>query len=154
MKTLPATALRSNGADYLRTYHHVEVSPDVTLDDLLRPAFWAHHTTTLRVNDLVDVLTSDGGLDCQFRVIGKGVGYVTLRPLRIWQREEAKAATEPGDDDLPLVPDGYAVNFAPRTKWRVFTTDPHIEISRDHASRREAIEAAIAHNAKANPVAA
>ncbi len=155
MKTLPASAMRSNGADYLRTYHHVQVGPEVPLEDIMRPSFWAHHVNSIRVHDLIDVVASDGSLDCQFRVIGKGVGFVTLRPRLVWLREDRKDG-KPADDvakddsDLPEIPEGYIVNHTPKTKWRVFTKDPQQETSRDHASKREAIEAAIAHNKQAN----
>lgn len=154
MKLLPSTALRSNGADFVRTYHHVTVDPEVSIEDLMRPGFWAHHTNSVRVNDLVDVLAADGSLDCQFRVVGMGIGFIKLRPRIVWQSEDRKAekptaAAKNDDADTPLpdLPDGYVVNHTPKTKWRVFTKEPHAEVSRDHASKRAAYEAAIAHAA-------
>jgi hypothetical protein len=150
-KVLYATALRANGADFQRTYHQVKVEPDVTVEDILRPGFWAHHTNVLRIDDLIDILSTDGGLDMQVRVIGKGTGMVHMRPLRIWVREEAKPAAE---DEAAELPEGYVVNFAPKQGWRMMTKEPHMVISKDHKSRQEATLAAIAHAAKANSVAA
>lgn len=156
MKNLPATAMNSHGADYARGYHHVNVDPDATLQDILRPSFWAYHVNNVRVNDLVDVLTLDGGIDLQMRVIGKGIGYIEFRVLRCWTREAVESiefTSEPdtGDDEIP---DGYAVNFAPKQLWRVIMKNPHNIVSKDIRSKAEAINVAKAHAAKANAVAA
>lgn len=144
-KALAATAM-TRSADFVRTAHHVVVPVDVTMEDVTRPSFWAHHTGRLGKHDIVDVLSEDGSFDMQLRVVDKGVGFVEMRVLREWQREGA-AAEEAGD--LPDVPDGYIVNHAPKTGWRVLTKEPHLEISRNHKSRREATEVAIVHAAKA-----
>ena len=152
MKTLHATALGSRSADYNRTYYHLTVSPDVSVkDDILRPGFWAHHAQNLQVNDLIDIVSADGGLDMQVRVTGKGIGMVQMRVLRLWQREEQ--AQKPEETDIE-VPAGYKVNFAPKTLWRVMTEEPAMEISRNHKSKNEATSAAIIHAAKAAGLAA
>ncbi|SDH08423.1 hypothetical protein [Pelagibacterium luteolum] len=151
MKTLQPTAMRAAGADYVRTYHHVTVDNDVTMDDILRPNFWAHHTGTLRAGDLVDVLSKDMSLDVQLRVIGKGVGYVNLRPRMAYvAKDRDETIVAENGDDLPDIPDNYTVTFTPMTKWRVHTKQPHNEIQRDLPSKKAAIEAAIEHSAKAN----
>lgn len=150
---LHPTALRANGADYLRTYHQISVAHDVTLEDVLRPGFYANHVDKLRVNDLIDILADDGGMDVQVRVTGKGTGMVQVRPLRVWLREDRASApvdpdeTAASDDE---VPEGYVVNFAPKQKWRVMTRDPHAIIHKDVASKAEAIDLAVKHSAMAN----
>lgn len=149
MKTLPSTAM-TRAADYARTYHHVNVDPSATLEDILRPGFWAHHVGRLKVGDLVDVLTTDGGIDIQLRVIESGIGFVSMRPLRIWVREEADTGPQTPVEALGDVPDGYIVNHTPKTSWRVLTKEPSAEVSRGHKSKAEATNAAIAHAAKAN----
>lgn len=154
MKVLPATAMHSRGADYSRTYHHIDVDPDATLEDILRPSFWAHHVDKFRRNDIVDVVTLDGGIDVQMRVEGKGIGYVSMRPMRIWQRDDGASASTDNPPAELMPPDGYVVNFAPKQGWRVMTKEPHLIVSRDHKSKAEAIAAALAHSAKANAVAA
>lgn len=148
---LKATALRANGADYLRTYHQIKVGPEITVADILRPGFWAYHTNALRPDDLIDILSEDGGLDMQVRVTGKGIGMVNVRPIRIWEREDRMAVdpSEGADDDLEA-PEGYTVNFAPKQRWRVMTNNPQQMISKDHMSKAEAIAAALAHSAQAN----
>lgn len=153
MKTLPATALGSRSADFNRTVYHLEVDPSVSIEDLLRPNFWAHHATNLRRGDMLDVLSADGAYDVTLRVTGTGIGMVELRPLRVWVRDEPITAPVHDAEELP-VPAGYKVSFAPKTLWRVMTDEPVMEISRDHKSRSDATRSAIDHAAKANAVAA
>lgn len=154
MKTLPATALGSRSADYNRTAYHIEVDPSVSIADLLRPNFWAHHAANLRKGDLLDVLAADGGYDVTLRVTGTGIGMVEMRPLRVWVRDEQIAAPKQEEAEELPVPEGYKVSFAPKTLWRVMTEEPVMEISRGHQSKAVATRAANAHAAKANAVAA
>jgi hypothetical protein len=150
-KVLHASALRANGADFLRTYHQIKVDHETTLEDILRPGFWAHHTNVLRVDDLIDILSADGGMDVQVRVIGKGIGLVNVRPIRVWVREQEAAVEGPV---LTEVPDGYTINFAPAQRWRVMTNEPHMIISKDHQTKSDAIKAALEHAGKAQGIAA
>lgn len=149
-KVLHATAM-TRSADYVRTAHHVVVPVDTTPEDILRPGFWAHHTARLNKHDIVDVITEDGGIDMQLRVTGKGTGFVEMRVLRAWLREEpvTEEADEPALEPLS-VPDGYTVNHAPKTGWRVMTKEPPLEVSRNHTSKLHAIQAAVEHAARAN----
>ena len=155
MKTLPPQAMVSRAADFVRTAHHVNIDPSYTIKDILRPGFWAHHVMKLNSPDVVDVVATDGSLDVTLRVVDKGIGFVTMRPLRIWIRDEVKS----GEPEAPVValgdiPEGYVVGHTPKTGWRVLTKDPSIEISRNHKSKEEAINAAISHAEKANGIAA
>lgn len=154
MKTLPATALGSRSADYNRTAYHIEVDPSVSIPDLLRPNFWAHHAANLRKGDLLDILSADGGYDVTLRVTATAIGMVEMRPLRVWVRDEPISAPVQDEVEEQPAPDGYKVSFAPKTLWRVMTEEPVMEISRGHKSKAEATSAAIAHAAKANAVAA
>lgn len=151
MKALPATALRRNGADFERTYHHVKVDPDVSLDDLLRPSFWVHHVATLRVDDLIDVVSDV--LDVQFRVTEKGIGFVKMRPRYIWAKSGTVTAG-PTDDPLPDVPEGYEVKKGPRGRWRVMLKEPLMEVASNIVEERDAILQARAHFQNANAIAA
>lgn len=145
---LKPTALRQNGADYVRTYHHVVVPVETTIDDILRPGFWAHHVGTLNTGDLIDILSEDDGIDMQVRVTGKGIGMVHMRPLRIWSRDIG--ADDVDDEDVGDAPEGYAVTFAPKQKWRVATKEPAAIIFKDLPSKKAAIAKANEHAAQAN----
>jgi hypothetical protein len=154
-KVLAASAFRSGGnADYVRTYHHVTVPHDTTVDDILRPSFWAHHTGALKKNDLLDILSEDGGVDMQARVTDKGTGMVMLRPLRIWVRNEPKHVENKDDAPADDLPENYLVTFAPKQLWRVIIKDPHAIVSTNHLSKDAAIAAAFVHSRLASGVAA
>lgn len=146
MKHLPVTAMRSNGADYVRTYHHVSVDGDVTLNQVLTPTFWAHHTASVRIGDLIDVLSDN--LDVQLRVVEKGVGYVRVRPRLAWVAEEAKSAVV---DDKPVgeLPDNYQAKRGPGGRWRVFMVEPYLEIRSGLATEADAVAVAQEHASKA-----
>lgn len=119
MKQLPMNGLR--GADYARTHYLVEVENDVTLEDVLTPAFWAHHHKQMPRLTVVEIVRKDLTLDGQFRVVRCEVGAVFLRPLgHIINNEDnikrAVADKEAQDiaDGINLdVPEGYKVKHAP-----------------------------------------
>lgn len=126
MKHLPSTAL-PNLADYGRSVWFIESAREITIDDLLRPAFWAHHANRLRKHDEIDVVAIDGSFDIKLRVTDIGVNAVKVRILRKWEDTEAKAAGEreakaqaaaqtsptiPGEKKFPCV------DFKKATGWR------------------------------------
>lgn len=147
IKKLPAS-VRPEDAPYRRAHYFVAIPHGLTLDDVRKPIFWAHHAANMALNAIVEIVAEDGTFDAEFRIIGKGVGLIELRPLRVWQAEKAQAKPMPVGEKKD-VPEGYLVNFAPAHKWRVSTKDPHLIVSKDHPSEAAAIEAAIAHAAKA-----
>jgi len=148
MKHLHPNAMRQT-ADYVRTQHHVDLSDstDITLDDIMVPGFWRHHTERMRCGDLIDVIGQ--GFDITLRVKNKGLGFVNTYPLRIWTEQKEAAVEYAGD-----VPDGYSVDHTPRTRWRVRMTPEGTEISRDHMTKAEAVASAKDHSAKIHGVAA
>lgn len=157
-KMLPPNT-RIDGADFRRTYRGVEVAPGTSLEDILRPVFWAHHVDKLQRHDLIDVVASDNSLDVQVRVIGKKDGNVLIRPLRVYQDEAAIAAAAPKPaavepSALPDIPENYIVNHTPKTGWRVWSKVPSRELVRDRPSKLDAINWAVQHAKQAESVAA
>lgn len=153
MRPLHPTKMR-HAADYVRTIHMVVVDPTDTIEDVLTPAFWAHHADRLRLYDLIDVISDT--FDMQLRVTGKGVGFVETRVLRKWV-SEAPAAKLSADEVAAIeatIPDGYHIDHTPKTGWRAKLTDGGAEISRNHKSKVEAIQSAIDHSRRALGIAA
>lgn len=153
MRPLHPTKMR-HPADYLRTIHMVVVDPTDTIEDVLTPAFWAHHAERVRINDVVDVISDT--FDLQLRVIGKGVGFVEMRVLRKWE-SDAPAAKLTADEIAAIeatIPDGYHIDHTPKTGWRAKLTNSGAEISRNHKSKVEAIQSAIVHSHRAQGMAA
>lgn len=154
MKNLPATAMRSNGADYIVARHFVRIDPDIPLDDIARPSFWVHQARFLKKDDLVQVVSDT--LDVEMRVVEVGVGFVKMRPLRVWVDEKmqkaivAKKEDDKSDETIPPVPEGYEVKKGPGGRWRVFLKDPRMEIKGGVLKESEAVKFAIEHSLKAN----
>jgi len=78
-------------AETERSYFHVEVDADVSLQDILTPAFWGHHASRVKRGTLIDVIRRDLTLDVQLRVLETGKGFVKVRPIRVYEDEAAAA---------------------------------------------------------------
>jgi hypothetical protein len=143
-----------NAAEYVRTQHHVVVDPDHSLEDVTTPGYWAHHVDRLRVHDLIDVIGER--FDVTLRVTDKGNGFVETRVLRKWLSEEpaAKLTDEEKAKIEASIPDGYVIDHTPKTGWRARLKDGGVEISRNHKSKVDAIQAALNHAARAQGIAA
>lgn len=147
---IPANTI-VNPADFTRTLRRIKVPVNFMPDDVLVPGVWANLHDRINIDDELIVWREDRAWRLHLLVVGKGIGFVETVELHRWQREEAHAVEDAGNLE---VPEGYIVNHAPKTGWRVLTKDPHLEISRNHKSKAEAIQAAIVHAAKAAGLAA
>lgn len=141
MKRIPP-GTQINPADFTRTLRRVMVPVSFEISDVLVPASWADLHSKIHIDDELIVWREDRAWRVHLLVVDKGIGYVKTIVLHRYEAEAAKAEAE--GEEL-TVPDNYIVNHAPKTGWRVLTKDPHLEVSRDHKSRREATLAAIAH---------
>lgn len=149
-KVLIATALY-NTADYDRPYFHVTVPNDVTLEDLQRPAFWAHHTTKLKVGALIDVVRENLSLDVQLRCLGAGVGFAKMRVLREWEdKEVAKSVANEatGAEPETALPPEYKITVS-RGSFTLTYVPTDIKLESNLKTRAAAVAAAKAHAATA-----
>lgn len=97
-------------ADYVRQRLHIGTAEGATLDDLMRPAFWAHVAAQMRPGALIDVVDPAGSYDATLRVTETGEGWAKVRMLRLWTAEPAAAEED----------HGARVEWGgPRHKWRV-----------------------------------
>lgn len=148
MKTLSPTAMKQT-AEYTRKNFHVEVGPEITIEDVLKPGFWQHHVNKLDKHDLIEVLGF--GWELRLRVLEKGLGFAKTRVLGKWEdRAVTKAAAESAD---VVVPDGYVVDHTPKTKWRARLVDG-TEIIRGVETKQAAADAAVAHARQTGAIAA
>lgn len=153
VKTLHAASMK-HSADYIRTQYQIEVTPDITIDDVLIPKFWCHHANRLRRFDLIDVIGQ--GFDITLRVQETGNGYANVAMIRKWVNEEPvfHVSSEEAAQIEASIPDGYLVDFSPKTLWRARLKDGAVEISRNHKTKVEAITSAITHHKKTLGIAA
>lgn len=156
IKRLPANT-RPKAAEFTITHRFVWVDPDVTMEDIMRPSFWAHHCDILSLGDKIDVLARDFSLDAELRVVGKEVGIVKMRMLRGWAGEKQVEAPVEDDSEMPALPTNYKVAFAPKAApgggWVARTIDPPMTVA-TRSAKRAAYDAAIEHARKAEGVAA
>jgi hypothetical protein len=103
------------------------VNNDVTLAEVLRPAFWVQVLGRLRapaeksVGTVVTVISRDGNFECDVRVekIEASLAFVRLRtPASLYEHPDriraAKALATAIEGDLPDTPEGYKIGFTPK----------------------------------------
>lgn len=146
------SSVNVNPADFTRTLRRVVVPVKFSINDVLIPAAWADLFAKINNGDELIVCREDGAWRLHLLVTSVGVGLVQTAVLHRWESDDVKAESEP-DSELD-VPDNYVVNHAPRTGWRVLMKEPHLEVSRNHKSKSEAVRAAVAHAMRATGVAA
>jgi hypothetical protein len=129
MAAKPLKPLGMQGrADFARQVWFANVETDVTISDLLDPAFWVHQTL-LQKNDLIEVVSVDGSLDAMLRVIDLHGKTPVLRALRSYVAMEAEAA--PGD----------SIELVPAEGWRALAAG---EVVASGLDSRQAAEGALA----------
>lgn len=149
-KTLVASAIQHT-AEYVRSHYHVQVDDDVTIADVLVPAFWSNHTRSLKRFDVIDVLRADGMFDITLRVLETGIGYVKMRPLRIWEDEASAqaakeaAAAEAGAEANEALPPEYKITTAGKGGFAVTFVPADAKIAQGKRTRAEAVLAAKEH---------
>lgn len=153
-KLCPANAL-SQAADYARQSWHVVVDNDVTLEDVLRPSFWAHHANKIQKFALIDVVSQDMTLDVQLRVLETGTGYVVTRVRIEFQdadkaaeRKAEAAAADAGAADTVALPDEYKISMG-KGGFVVTYVPTDAKIATGKKTRAEAVTEAKAHATKA-----
>lgn len=155
IKLLPA-ATKVDPAEFTLTVRRVVVPNDFAVSDILKPGAWAHIASKIQAGDEILAFREDKAWRVHLIVLESGPGLLMLDVLSLW-RNPAHAQEEPveavPDTDLEA-PEGYTVNFAPKTLWRVWSKDPALEVSRNHQSKLAAVMSARAHFQKSNAVAA
>lgn len=119
-----APAAFYHSADYMRKMFHIVVPNDTPIADILKPSFWVNGAGVLNTNTLIDIVSQDGLLDMQVRVMRVTAdGLVIVRPRMIWEDESRKAeiarvaaAEEANADPNRTAPEGYKVGYNPGKK--------------------------------------
>ena len=139
------TPARIRVAEYARNVHVVVVPVDVTLDDALAPAFWAHVANLVKPWDKIEVRPEDDAWFAEMVVFKATRHDLTVRvlhavddsglPLHVTYGEEVGA--KPNEEALPR---GYDVTFGgPIHKWRVLRTSDG-EVLTHGLSKKDAIQ--------------
>jgi len=133
-------------ADHYYTVYTIGVGTDMaendaprlpdgaTLADVLRPDFWKHHHTVLKVGDLIRIRANDGAFDMMLTVIAKGQGAVTMD---VWPKFPDAADLQRAADVAAVAVKARSVlvarsvhgkmvprvEFTRATNWRVIALD-------------------------------
>jgi len=156
-------------ASQARQEWHALLDPDTLPTDVLKPVFWVHVMSRLKPMAVVDLVTPDGTLDMQVRVISIANGIVNVRPRFIREDKEARAEVyarreDPSTRPDPLngfaeqtevreyTPDGYKVGWNPGSKtWYVQLKATGLKLAENIPEKGKALAYAVAH-AKASGV--
>jgi hypothetical protein len=150
VKYIAATQLNET-ADYQFTRWSIVIPQNIEFEELFVPVTWAHVRHKLTKNDIVRVIAQDGSYDIDLTVRQVEVGgvHMLVRPHLdgIAGADALKNAAERAKDAAPkVVPlDGEGnpvvkVQYLPATQWRVIGINGG-EVSRNHASEADAIDA-------------
>ena len=144
---------------------HCVVDPETLVEDVMKPKFWVHVISKLKPMALVDLVSPDGTLDMQVRVISISNGLVTVQPRIIVEDKVRRAGlyerrankTAAGDqahtpgilqaqEIADQVPEGYKVGWNPgKKRWFVLQKDTGARLAEDILLREDAFKYAIAH---------
>lgn len=162
MKPAPANAFYTT-ADHQRRYFHFTAPNDVLVEDLLKPAYWVNVAGQVNPGTLIDVVTQDGLLDVQLRVMRVVDGMVVVHPRLIYEEKHLRevllqklardAAAADGSEVALEVPEGYKIGWNPGKKlFFVQLNATGKKLKEDFQSKVEAIDFANKHKAALNSV--
>lgn len=117
-----------------RTIHYTcRVPAGTTIQDLFTKAYWADVAPRMQVHALIEVISADGSLDCDLRVVA-----VDTNPTG--QREISVKLLRNGylPDPEGVVVEPLHIKFAGRDKWRLMRGDAVIESGIDTKELAEA----------------
>jgi hypothetical protein len=104
----------------------------VTIDDVLKPSFWAHVAQRfVPFRTYIDVIAEDSSWVARLLVTGADRNWATVHKIYHHQLTENKQE-EPESD--------FEVNFAPQQKWRIIRKSDREVIQKDIANKDEAIK--------------
>lgn len=80
-------------AEHVRQFWHVTTPEGVSVEDIVRPGFWAHVVRQLRPLDRIEVISETGEFFADLLVEKVATGNVTVTPLNVVRRDAAPAET-------------------------------------------------------------
>lgn len=87
-------------ADYMYSTRYVLLPPDIKIDDIFKPAFWAHHAARLKLHDIIRVRAEDGSFDFMITVIRKDQSAVLMD---VWPKYPAAASVAEGGEAMAAI---------------------------------------------------
>ncbi len=121
--------------EYANNDHVVTVEPGTTIEDVLRPQFWAHYAQNFRPYDEVTVRTDDGIWYAKLLILSSG---------RTWAKAKLLSNVNLTTADVDLTDnaefDGYEIKWrGPHCKFSVIQKSDHSVLQEGFDKKTEAI---------------
>lgn len=136
-KALMPSSFTLNSA-YSLIVSHATLAAGVTLEDCLKPEFWAHVAHKLQPQGRIVVDAADGSFSAQLKVqdASRLAAVVTVE----WKSERGAVARAERPEEA------FAVAFVNnKVKWRVIRKSDNVVMSENHATEELAREAVHGH---------
>jgi hypothetical protein len=106
--------------EYVSTQHDALIAQGVTPQDLLQPAFWAHHATKLRPYDEIRARAEDGTWIAFYIVLDASRNWARVQQLalhRLTTRDVSLSQTS--EDQVKAFIDAHSVTYRGPHKWSI-----------------------------------
>lgn len=127
---------RFKPAEYCRTVYQATPEPGTTLEDLLKPGFWAHVAAKLRKGDRIEVVIEDGTYFAELYV--KHANKIEAHVHLMREVQLAKSQTKDEELDLAKLFPDHSIRFA-AGKWRILRKEDKAILKEELKSKAEAI---------------
>jgi len=120
-------------AEYARQFLRVIPSEHHTINDTLKPEYWAHVSTKLQITDRVEAIWADNTKFAEYIVVDVGPQWAKVVITNEVDLSKASKSKEPEK------PNEYEVKYGNHiTKYVVVRLSDNMKISQDHANKEAA----------------
>lgn len=106
------TRVRNAGEGRMWNHWQVNAPAGTTAAQVMDPDWWVNVAAKMRRNDRIEIISEDGSLDMDVRVVAMQARALYLRPLRVWFEGMGKAEALPVQTP-PVDPE----KNLPRAEW-------------------------------------
>lgn len=125
--------------DYVSTRFDAMVQKGVRPEDLLAPAFWAHHGVKMKPMDEVRVRAEDGTWVAYLLVLDCSRTWAKMKQLALHQLGTADVSlTQASEAEVKAFIDAHEVKHRGPLKWSVVRTSDRAVLAEGIAQREEA----------------
>ncbi len=111
---------RLQRAEHYFTLYGVALQGSDTLEDALKPEYWAHVASKLRRGDMIRLMPEDDSFYAEALVLATGIGFAKVELIHHLQLDESEIIE---DEDGPV----YVKWGGPHAKWRIIRrSDGHV----------------------------
>lgn len=129
-------------AEFARSEYVAYAEAGCSIETVLKPEYWAHVASTLRIGDKVEIECEDGSWEMELKVADVGVQSVKMRVKQRWEWTDEESSL--ANDDDPQ----YIYEFVPAHKWRVKRVSDGAIVQKHIQDKGDALRIAAEYNAE------